>query len=95
MTPITVLQLTGARVRRDGRAVRIGAEGIPAQLTRLLVSAVGGQELLRAEDVEHARSHRRDEIPGQPLAWQAALRELIAQLIGQPVVAFAASASRR
>ncbi len=82
-TPVTVLQLTGALVRPDGQARRIGAEGLFARRTRLLVSAVGGQELLSAEDVERVRTLRRDDLPGAPLVWQVALRNLVAQLTGR------------
>ena len=81
-TPVTVLQLTGALVDRDGKAVRIGAEGLVARRTRLLVSAVGGQELLSGEDVERLRTSRREDLPGQPLVWQVALRTLVTQLTG-------------
>jgi hypothetical protein len=80
-TPVTVLQLTGALVGPDGRAVRIGAEGLVAKRTRLLVSAIGGQELLSDEDVNRLRTERRDDLPGRPLVWQAALRELVRQLV--------------
>jgi hypothetical protein len=86
-TPVTVLQLTGALVDRDGRAIRIGAEGIVAHRTRLVVSSIGGQELLRDEDVAAIRTLRRDDLPGRPLAWQAALRQLLAQLTGRPALA--------
>ena len=81
-TPVTVLQLTGALVDRDGRAVRIGAEGLLAQRTRLTVSALGAQRLITAEDVEQLRTSRRDDLPGRPLVWQAALRELVGRLTG-------------
>ena len=80
-TPVTVLQLTGALVSPDGRAVRIGAEGLVAKRTRLLVSAIGGQELLSDEDVNRLRTERRDDLPGRPLVWQVALRELVRQLV--------------
>jgi hypothetical protein len=81
--PLTVLQLTGALVNEAGKAIRIGAEGIVARRTRLLVSAIGGQELLGENDVTAARSLRREDLPGQPLAWRVALRELVDQLTGQ------------
>ena len=82
-TPVGVLQLTGALVDRDGRALRIGAEGILARRTRLLVSAAGAQELLTDADVAQARALRRDDLPGRPYAWQVALRTLVAQLTGR------------
>jgi hypothetical protein len=86
-TPVSVLQLTGALVGRDGRAVRIGAEGMLARRTPLVVSALGAQALLSDEDVEQLRTARRDELPGRPLVWQVALRNLVAQLTGQSAVA--------
>ena len=81
-TPVSVLQLTGALVDREGKAVRIGAEGIVAQRTSLPVSAIGAQRVIAAEDVERARSARRQDIPGQPLAWRTALCHLLTQLSG-------------
>lgn len=86
-TPVNVLQLTGALIDRDGKAVRIGAEGMLARRTRLLVSSIGGQELISDEDVQRLRSARREDLPGQPLVWQAALRNLVAQLTGRPEIA--------
>ncbi len=82
-TPVLVLQLTGAIVDTSGRAVRIGAEGFHAVQTPLLASSLGAQKLLRDEDVAAARAVRREDIPGQPLAWQVALRNLTAQLTGK------------
>lgn len=82
-TPVSVLQLTGALMDLDGRAVRIGAEGFLAVRTPLLVSAMRGQAVLRDEDVADARSRRRDDLPGHPLAWQVALRQLVGQLTGR------------
>ncbi len=86
-TPVNVLQLTGALVDRDGKAVRIGAEGLLARRTRLLVSSIGGQELISDEDVQRLRTARREDLPGQPLVWQVALRHLVAQLTGRPALA--------
>ena len=82
-TPVSVLQLTGALVGRDGRAIRIGAEGMLARRTPLLASALGAQALVSDEDVELLRTTRRDDLPGRPLVWQAALRTLVTQLVGK------------
>jgi len=79
-TPVSVLQITGALVDRDGKALRIGAEGFVARRTRLLVSSVGGQELLSDDDLRAARTTRRDDLQGRPLAWQVALRRLVSSL---------------
>lgn len=82
-TPVSVLQLTGARIGRDGRAQRIGAEGLLARRTSLPISAIGGQALISDAEVEAARTARREDLPGQPLTWQVALRELVRGLIGR------------
>ena len=82
-TPVQVLLLTGAIVDREGKAVRIGAEGVLARRTRLLVSSVGGQETLSEADVNEARTRRRDDTSGQPVAWRIALRDLVEQLTGR------------
>jgi hypothetical protein len=81
-TPVTVLQFTGALVDRNGKAIRIGAEGFFARRTRLLVSGIGGQELLNDADVEAARLARRDDLPGAPISWRVALAELVSSLTG-------------
>ena len=86
-TPVNVLQLTGALLDRDGKAVRIGAEGLLARRTRLLVSSIGGQEMISDEDVQRLRTARREDLPGQPLVWQVGLRNLVAQLTGRPEIA--------
>jgi hypothetical protein len=86
-TPVNVLELTGALIDRDGKAVRIGAEGLLARRTRLLVSSIGGQELISDEDVQRLRTARREDLPGQPLVWQVALRHLVAQLTGRSEIA--------
>lgn len=82
-TPVTVLQLTGALVDRDGRALRIGAEGIHARRTRLVVSGAGAQELLTDADVEAVRGERRHDLPNAPTAWKVALRRLVTELTGR------------
>lgn len=78
--PVQVLQLTGALVGRDGKAVRIGAEGIVAKRTGIVASGFGLTALITDEDVQAMRAHRRDDLPGKPVAWQEALRTLVKEL---------------
>jgi hypothetical protein len=85
--PVSVLQLTGALMARDGTAIRIGAEGLLAHRTPFMVSAAGIQALISEEDVQRVRTLRRDDLPGQPLAWQVALRTLVAELTGRAELA--------
>lgn len=82
-TPVHVLQLTGALVGRDGRAVRIGAEGLLARRTSLPASSLGAERLITDEEIAQLREARRDDLPGRPLVWQVALRTLVAQLTGR------------
>ena len=84
-TPVQVLQLTGALIGREGRAVRIGAEGLLARRTSLPLSTLGAQRLLTDEEVAEARAARREDLPGQPLVWQAAVRTLVTELTGRAV----------
>ena len=81
--PVSVLQLTGALMGPDGLAIRIGAEGLLARRTSLVMSGLGAQALISDEDVEAIRTARREELPGKPLVWQMALRELVAELTGR------------
>jgi hypothetical protein len=85
--PVAVVQLTGALIGRDGRAVRIGAEGMLAKRSNLALSAIGGQMLVTDEDIQSLRTLRREDLAGQPLVWQAALRGLVAQLTGRGEIA--------
>ena len=82
--PVSVVQLTGALVEPGGRAVRIAAEGILARRTRLAVSAIGGEEVVTDADVAELRTLRREDLPGQPLAWRVALATLVGSLSGTP-----------
>lgn len=80
-TPVSVLQLTGALLDRDGKAMRIGAEGITARRTSLPVSSIGGQALIGDEEIRQVRTARREDLPGRPLVWQTALRTLVRGLL--------------
>ena len=81
--PVAVVQLTGALVGRDGRAIRIGAEGLMAKRTNIALSSIGVQTLISDDDVQTLRTLRRDDLPGQPLVWQASLRTIVSQLTGR------------
>lgn len=86
-TPVSVLQLTGALMNSDGDAVRIGAEGMVARRTGLLAGALGAHRIISDDDVDQLRTARRNDLAGQPLVWQVALRNLVAELTGHPELA--------
>lgn len=85
--PVSVLQLTGALMDRDGMAVRIGAEGMLARRTPLVMSGMGAQAVISDDDVQQLRTLRREDLPGRPLVWQTALRQLVADLVAKPELA--------
>jgi hypothetical protein len=62
--------------------VRIGAEGLFAKRTRFSVGAIGGEEMVTDTDIAQLRTLRREDLPGQPLVWREALRELVRGLLG-------------
>ena len=80
--PVQVVQLTGAVVNPDGRAIRIGAEGLLARRTGIVMSGFGAQALIREEDIAELRELRREDLPGRPLVWEAALETLTRDLTG-------------
>lgn len=80
--PIQVLQLTAALVDVKGKAVRIGAEGMLARRTGILAGSVGLQALITEDDVARLLEARRSELPGEPLVWEVALENVVAQLVG-------------
>jgi hypothetical protein len=86
-TPVNVLQVTGALMNPDGTAARIAAEGMLAKRTGMVVGAFGAQEIVTEDDVAQLRAARRTDLPGQPLVWQVALRNLVAELTGRPELA--------
>ena len=78
-TPVTVLQLTGALIDREGKAVRIGAEGILAVRTPLPASGLGAQRILSEDDVRQARTIEHE---GR-IVWRSAVCSLVTQLAGR------------
>ena len=77
-TPVGVVQLEGVLVGPDGKVVRSGVEGIFATRTRFGESVVGLQRVITDEDVAKIRTElRRDDLPGTPLVWEAAVDALV------------------
>ncbi|MGI8844318.1 MAG: hypothetical protein ACR2HZ_11500, partial [Gemmatimonadaceae bacterium] len=68
--PVWVAQLTGVLTDSTGHPVRIGAEGVPAKRTRFLISAAGGEELIRDDEIAQLRGQRREDLVGSPLTWR-------------------------
>lgn len=89
--PVTVVQLVGTILDREGKPVRSGAEGLFAAKPGALTFVLGGQQAVSDKQlVELLVATRRDDLPGQPAAWEVALRTLVAELTNRDVAALAA-----
>lgn len=81
--PAEVLQFRGVLYRADGRFVRAGAEAFHALRTPFRQSVLHLQRPMVPPDLEQAFAAVREDLPGEQLAWQVALRNLVAQLTGR------------
>lgn len=79
--PVEVLQLSAALVTADGKVVRVGSEGLIARRTGMTASVFGAQEILTEDDLATLRTLRREDLPGTPRVWQAAVRTLVERLL--------------
>jgi hypothetical protein len=86
--PVTVVQLVGTVVNREGKVVRSGAEGLFASKPGALVTLLGAQQAVSDNQlVELLLATRRSDLPGSPPAWEVGLRTLVAELTNRdPVV---------
>lgn len=75
--PVSVLQITGSLMGPDGRAVRIGAEGLLARRTSIVLSGFDVQALVTEDDVRMLMTQRVGDDPGAPLVWQKAIDDLL------------------
>jgi hypothetical protein len=80
---LEVLQLTGVLVDAQGRVVRAGAEGILARDTPFAAQVLDVSKVLDDRTLERVLTReRRKDLPGDPLKWEVALGNLLAQLRG-------------
>ncbi len=77
-----VLQFKGVLYRADGRFVRAGAEAFHAQRTPFRQAILNAQRTMQPSELEAALRVQRADLTDQPLAWQVAVRNLLAQLTG-------------
>lgn len=82
LQPIQVLQVTGALLAPDGRVIAAGAEGIHAVDTPFKAQIFGLQKEIDPGEIEAViHELRRDDLPGRPLKWEAALDNLVYRLL--------------
>lgn len=81
--PIEVLHITGALLDKTGKILRVGAEGIiAAKPASILESAINLQNMISEDEIKRVMAEvYRDDLPGKPLAYHAALQNLVAHLL--------------
>ncbi len=81
--PIEVVALTGVLLDADGNMLRVGGEGIAGYDAPFWVQVFEAGKDIDTDAIDNlVKSERRDDLAGQPLKWQAALEQLLAQMIG-------------
>ena len=81
--PIEVVALTGVLLDADGHLLRAGGEGIAGYDTPFWVQVFRAGKDIDANAIDAlVKTDRRDDLADQPLKWQAALDQLLAQMIG-------------
>lgn len=86
--PVEVLQLTGMLLASDGTILRAGAEGIVGHDAPFIVQIFDAGQDIDTSAIEYLlEDDRRDDLPGRPLKWKAALDQLLKNLTTQPSMA--------
>ena len=81
--PIEVVALTGVLLDADGNILRAGGEGIAGYDAPFWVQVFkGGKDIDTGAIDALVKTDRRHDLAGQPLKWQAAVDQLLVQMIG-------------
>lgn len=81
--PIEVIALTGVLLDLNGNLIRAGGEGVAGYDAPFWVQVFEAGKDIDTDAVHRlVSSDRRDDLPGQPLKWQAALEQLMRQMLG-------------
>ncbi len=80
--PIDVLFMKGMLVTKEGKVLRLGAEGITAaSKAHFLEQVVNISHEFSEEELNAVENNvRREDLPGQPVSWQVAARQLVQTL---------------
>ncbi len=80
--PLEVLQLAGYIADKNGNVIRAGAEGVIHNDTPFWLQVLDVQELIDNETISRLFSdERREDLPGDPLTLDVALKNLLSQLL--------------
>lgn len=83
--PIEVIALTGVLLDASGKPLRAGGEGIIGYDAPFWVQVFEAGKDIDTRAVERlVADERRDDLPGRPLNWQAALEQLLRHMTRDP-----------
>tara|TARA_R110000868_G_scaffold259361_5_gene517305 strand:- start:65764 stop:66648 length:885 start_codon:yes stop_codon:yes gene_type:complete len=86
LKPVEVLQISGYLADKNGNVLRAGAEGIIHNDTRVWLQMLDVKELIDDETVRRVLySEQRDDLPGDPLTLDVAIKNLVAQLLDRDI----------
>ena len=84
--PVEVVQIVGVLLDADGNAIRAGGEGFFASDTLFRYQMFDVTRTIDHEQIARlVAGHRREDLPGRPLAWQVAAQNLVERLIDAPL----------
>ncbi len=79
--PAPVVHVVGALLAPEGHIIRAGAEGFFSKNPGGLLGLIGWNRWIDDKDIDTIlTTHRRKDLPDEPLAWKAAVRELVGRL---------------
>jgi hypothetical protein len=83
--PVEVLQLTAMLFNSKGEVVRAGSEAFLHEDTPFWAQAAGISKSIDNRKIQQALiNHRREDLPGNPLAWKTGLQTLLEQTLQRP-----------
>lgn len=83
--PVEVLQLTAMLLDKSGEVVRVGAEAFLHEDTPFWAQVMGISKSIDDQSIrESIVNHRREDLPGRPLAWKVGLNTLMQQITQRP-----------
>jgi hypothetical protein len=80
--PVEVIALTGLVLNAEGDPLRAGAEGIISEDAAFWIQMLGLGKDVTPETIQRlVAGERRNDLPEKPLKWEAALDQLLQQLL--------------
>ena len=86
LEPVEVLQVSGMLLDKQGNIIRAGSEAFLYEDSPFWVQTLGASKAIDDKTLAKSITEiRREDLPGQPLAWKVAIHNLLQQLTQRPV----------